>query len=88
MKSTRLNDFVRPLSRAIIVTKHVEPQEDISKQLSESEAPVITVPEIYDPEAFLNDMKAQLDAINNGELPILGLFPLIRNEEDKQHLLK
>jgi len=88
MKSTRLNDFVRPLNRAIIVAKYEEPLEDISKQLRETQAPVITTPEIYDPEAFLNDMKAQLEAINNGEPPILGLFPLIRNEEDKQHLLK
>ena len=88
MKSTRLNDFVRPLNRAIIVAKYEKPQEDISKQLRETQAPVVTTPETYDPEAFLNDMKAQLEAINNGESPVLGLFPLIRNEEDKQHLLK
>jgi len=88
MKSTRLNDFVRPLNRAIIVATHSEPQEDISKQLRETQAPVVTAPEIFDPEAFFNDMKAQLEAINKGESPILGLFPLIRNEEDKQHLLK
>jgi len=88
LKSTRLNDFIRPLNRAIIVAEHEEFQEDISTKLKETEAPVVVITEEYNPEAFLNDMKAQLDAVNKGESPILGLFPLIRNEDDKQHLVK
>ncbi len=88
LKTTRLNDFVRPLSHAIIFDKKSESTRDIVKELSEAQAPVISTPEVYNPEAFYNDMQTQLDRINNGEAPVAGLFPFIQSEADKQHLLK
>ena len=88
MKTTRLNDFIRPLSRPIIVGQLVTYSKDIEKELSEVQAPVITTPEVYDPQAFIDDMQTQLDRINNGEAPVIGLFPFIQTQADKQHLLK
>jgi hypothetical protein len=87
MKSTRLNDFNRPLNRAIIFG-HEDEVKDIEKELRETQAPVLVTAEVYDPEAFLNDMQIQLERINNGEPPAIGLFPFVQNEADKQHLLK
>ena len=88
MKTTRLNDFVRPLGRPIIVSQQVVDTKDIEKELREVQAPVIVVPEVYNPEAIMSDMQAQLERINNGQSPVIGLFPFIQTEADKQHLLK
>jgi len=88
MKTTRLNDFIRPLSRPIIVGQLVDDKKDIEKELREVQAPVIVQTEVYDPQAIIEDMQAQLDRINNGEAPVIGLFPFIQTQADKQHLLK
>lgn len=87
MKSTRLNDFNRPLNRPIIFG-HDDEGKDIDKELRETQAPVFVAAEVYDPQAFFDDMQTQLERINNGEGPAIGLFPFIQNEADKQHLLK
>jgi hypothetical protein len=88
MKTTRLNDFIRPLGRPIIVSQQVADTKDIEKELREVQAPVIVTQDVYEPEAIINDMQTQLDRINNGEAPVIGLFPFIQNQADKQHLLK
>lgn len=87
MKTTRLNDFIRPLNRPIIFG-HADEAKDIEKELRETQAPVLVTAEVYNPEAFLEDMQIQLERINNGEAPVIGLFPFVQNEADKQHLLK
>ena len=87
LKTTRLNDFNRPLNRPIIFG-HADEAKDIEKELRETQAPVFVTAEVYNPEAFLEDMQTQLDRINNGEAPAIGLFPFVQNEADKQHLLK
>ena len=88
LKTTRLNDFIRPLGRPIIVSQQVADTKDIEKELRTVQAPIIVTQEVYEPEAIVNDMQAQLDRINNGEAPVIGLFPFIQNQADKQHLLK
>ncbi|MBA4369109.1 MAG: hypothetical protein C0403_15885 [Desulfobacterium sp.] len=88
MKTTRLNDFIRPSGRPIIVGQQVADTKDIEKELREVQAPVIATQDVYEPEAIINDMQTQLDRINNGEAPVIGLFPFIQTQADKQHLLK
>ncbi len=88
MKTTRLNDFIRPLGRPIIVSSQVVDTKDIEKELREVQAPVVVTQEVFEPEEIVKDMQAQLDRINNGEAPVIGLFPFIQSQADKQHLLK
>ena len=87
LKTTRLDDFNRPLNRPVIFG-HADEAKDIEKELRETQAPVFVTAEVYNPEAFFEDMQTQLERINNNEAPAIGLFPFVQNEADKQHLLK